>query len=167
VLGPSLFSMIDRAPLEVHAAHSAHAPTGTSGIAGPCFFGSSAARHRLPAVYPGRYSVTAGGLISYGPDLIDQFRRAAGYVDRILKGEKPADLPVQATAKALGRHASEAVVRSNATSPLGAGSHSQPQAPSPPCAALREMACPCFRHRAGDRVVKREAEQEWGKKKWR
>jgi ABC transporter substrate binding protein len=72
-----------------------------------------AARHRLPAVYPGRYSVTAGGLISYGPDLIDQFRRAAGYVDRILRGEKPADLPVQAptkyelvinlkTAKALG-----------------------------------------------------------------
>jgi len=72
-----------------------------------------AARHRLPAVYPGRYSVTAGGLISYGPDLIDQFRRAAEYVDRILKGEKPADLPVQAptkyelainlkTAKALG-----------------------------------------------------------------
>jgi ABC-type uncharacterized transport system substrate-binding protein len=54
-----------------------------------------AARHRLPAVYPGRYSVTAGGLISYGPDLIDQFRRAADYVDRILKGEKPADLPVQ------------------------------------------------------------------------
>jgi putative tryptophan/tyrosine transport system substrate-binding protein len=72
-----------------------------------------AARHRLPAVYPARFSVTAGGLISYGPDLLDQFRRAAGYVDRILKGEKPADLPVQAptkyelvvnlkTAKALG-----------------------------------------------------------------
>jgi putative ABC transport system substrate-binding protein len=58
-----------------------------------------AARHRLPAVYPGRYSVTAGGLISYGPDLIDQYRRAAGYVDRILKGEKPADLPVQAPTK--------------------------------------------------------------------
>jgi putative tryptophan/tyrosine transport system substrate-binding protein len=58
-----------------------------------------AARHRLPAVYPGRYSVTAGGLISSGPDLIDQFRRAAGYVDRILKGEKPADLPVQAPTK--------------------------------------------------------------------
>jgi ABC-type uncharacterized transport system substrate-binding protein len=58
-----------------------------------------AARHRLPAVYAWRYYVTAGGLISYGPDSIDQFRRAAGYVDRILKGEKPADLPVQAPTK--------------------------------------------------------------------
>jgi putative tryptophan/tyrosine transport system substrate-binding protein len=55
-----------------------------------------AARHRLPAVYPFRSFITSGGLISYGPDTIDQFRRAAGYVDRILKGEKPADLPVQA-----------------------------------------------------------------------
>ena len=72
-----------------------------------------AARHKLPAVYYRRYFVTGGGLISYGPDFVDQFRRAAGYVDRILKGEKPADLPVQAptkyelvinlkTAKALG-----------------------------------------------------------------
>ena len=72
-----------------------------------------AARHRLPAVYSDGFFVTGGGLISYGPDLIDQYRRAAGYVDRILKGEKPADLPVQAptkyelvinlkTAKALG-----------------------------------------------------------------
>ena len=72
-----------------------------------------AARHRLPAVYFSRFFVTGGGLISYGADSIDQFRRAAGYVDRILKGEKPADLPVQAptkyelvinlkTAKALG-----------------------------------------------------------------
>jgi ABC-type uncharacterized transport system substrate-binding protein len=72
-----------------------------------------AAQHKLPAVYFGRYFVAGGGLISYGPDLSDQYRRAAGYVDRILKGEKPADLPVQAptkyelvinlkTAKALG-----------------------------------------------------------------
>ena len=72
-----------------------------------------AARHKLPAVYYRTLFVAAGGLISYGPDFIDQYRRAAGYVDRILKGEKPADLPVQAptkyemvinlkTAKALG-----------------------------------------------------------------
>jgi putative ABC transport system substrate-binding protein len=58
-----------------------------------------AARHKLPAVYFRRYFVTSGGLISYGYDLADQFRRAAGYVDRILKGEKPADLPVQAPTK--------------------------------------------------------------------
>jgi putative ABC transport system substrate-binding protein len=55
-----------------------------------------AALHKLPAVYYERYFVTAGGLISYGPDLVDQFRRAATYVDRILKGEKASDLPVQA-----------------------------------------------------------------------
>jgi putative tryptophan/tyrosine transport system substrate-binding protein len=72
-----------------------------------------AARHRLPAVYPFRYYVMEGGLISYGPDSIDPYREAAGYIHRILKGEKPADLPVQAptkyelvvnlkTAKALG-----------------------------------------------------------------
>jgi putative ABC transport system substrate-binding protein len=72
-----------------------------------------AARYKLPAVYPARYFVTGGGLISYGPDTIDPHRRAAGYVDRILRGEKAADLPVQAptkyelvinlkTAKALG-----------------------------------------------------------------
>jgi putative ABC transport system substrate-binding protein len=72
-----------------------------------------AARHRLPAIYFFRYFITGGGLISYGADSIDPYRRAAGYVDRILKGEKPADLPVQAptkyelvinlkTAKALG-----------------------------------------------------------------
>jgi putative tryptophan/tyrosine transport system substrate-binding protein len=72
-----------------------------------------AARHKLPAVYIERLFATAGGLVSYGPDFVDQYRRAASYIDRILKGEKPADLPVQAptkyelainlkTAKALG-----------------------------------------------------------------
>ena len=58
-----------------------------------------AARHRLPAVYYERYFAADGGLISYGPDQLDQYRRAAGYVDRILKGEKPANLPVQAPTK--------------------------------------------------------------------
>ena len=58
-----------------------------------------AARHRLPAVYNERYFVAGGGLVSYGPDIVDQYRRAAGYIDRILKGEKPADLPVQTPAK--------------------------------------------------------------------
>jgi putative ABC transport system substrate-binding protein len=58
-----------------------------------------AARYKLPAVYPFRYMVTGGGLMSYAPDVVDQSRRAAGYVDRILKGEKPADLPVQAPTK--------------------------------------------------------------------
>ena len=72
-----------------------------------------AARHKLPGDLSYRPFATGGGLISYGPDSVDQYRRAAGYVDRILKGEKPADLPVQAptkyelvinlkTAKALG-----------------------------------------------------------------
>ena len=74
---------------------------------------SIAARHKLPTVYPLRFFVTGGGLISYGPDIVYQHRQAAGYVARVLKGEKPADLPVQAptkyelvinikTAKALG-----------------------------------------------------------------
>jgi putative ABC transport system substrate-binding protein len=72
-----------------------------------------AARHQLPAVYSAHHFVTGGGLISYGPDRVDQYRQAAGYIDRILKGEKPSDMPVQAptkyelvinlkTAKALG-----------------------------------------------------------------
>ena len=60
---------------------------------------SRAGQHKLPAVYYDRYFVTAGGLISYGPDLVDQYRQAAGYIDRILKGEKPADLPVQMPTK--------------------------------------------------------------------
>ena len=51
-------------------------------------------RHGLPAIYPFRYFVDSGGLVSYGPDYLDQYRRAAAYVDRILKGEKPANLPV-------------------------------------------------------------------------
>jgi len=58
-----------------------------------------AARYKLPAIYANRANVTGGGLMTYGPDRVDQFRRAAGYVDRILKGEKPADLPVQAPTK--------------------------------------------------------------------
>ncbi len=74
---------------------------------------SLAGEHKLPAVYPYRYAVIEGGLISYGPDQVDQYRRAAEYIDRILKGEEPGDLPVQAptryelvinlkTAKAIG-----------------------------------------------------------------
>jgi putative ABC transport system substrate-binding protein len=80
-----------------------------------------AAQHGLPTIYPFRFYLSGGGLISYGPDNIDPFRRAAGYVDRILKGEKPADLPVQAptkyelvinlkTAKALGLTVPDAVL---------------------------------------------------------
>ena len=80
-----------------------------------------AAKHKLPTVYYERSFVTGGGLISYGADFVDQFRRAAGYVDRILKGEKPAELPVQAptkyelvvnlkTAKALGLNVPQAVL---------------------------------------------------------
>jgi ABC-type uncharacterized transport system substrate-binding protein len=87
--------------------------SGTQSIVHRKLIITIAARHRLPAVYPYRFYVSDGGLISYGPDHIEQYRFAAGYIDRILKGEKPADLPVQAptkyelvinlkTAKALG-----------------------------------------------------------------
>jgi ABC-type uncharacterized transport system substrate-binding protein len=85
--------------------------TGAAGIIGLIVPGSAlaavhreqivmlAAHNRLPSVYFHRFFVSAGGLISYGPDFLDEYRRAAGYVDRILKGEKPADPPVQAPTK--------------------------------------------------------------------
>jgi putative ABC transport system substrate-binding protein len=87
--------------------------SGASAIRYQQLITTLAVRHRLPAVYPYRFYVTVGGLVSYGPDRVDPFRRSAAYVDRILKGEKPANLPVQApvkyelvinlkTAKALG-----------------------------------------------------------------
>jgi hypothetical protein len=74
-------------------------PTG--GVAGDSreLIAKLAARHRLPAIYPFRYFAVAGGLMSYGPDVVDLFRRAAAYVDRILRGAKPADLPVQQPTK--------------------------------------------------------------------
>jgi len=98
----------------------AHSPNGGLIVTGSALVGlhrhliiALAARHKLPAVYVERTYVAAGGLVSYGSDFLDQYRRAASYVDRILKGEKPADLPVQQptkyelvinlkTAKALG-----------------------------------------------------------------
>jgi ABC-type uncharacterized transport system substrate-binding protein len=121
-VGAELRPLDVRDPGEIERAISAFARGSNGGllvVAGPSaiihreLIIALAARHRLPAVYPYRFYVTGGGLISYGPDQIDQYRRAADYVDRILKGEKPADLPVQApvkyelvinlkTAKALG-----------------------------------------------------------------
>ncbi len=121
-LGVELSPVDTRDAPEIERAVTVFARSGNSGlIVTPSPVASRhreliialAARHKLPAVYGFRFYVTTGGLISYGPDPIDQYRRAAGYVDRILKGEKPADLPVQAptkyelvinlkTAKALG-----------------------------------------------------------------
>jgi putative ABC transport system substrate-binding protein len=95
-------------PAEIERAFAAFALVGNGGMV---VTGSSltvvhrdliakmAARHKLPAVYAGRNFVVSGGLLSYGTDLVDQFQRAAGYVDRILKGEKPADLAVQSPTK--------------------------------------------------------------------
>ena len=116
----SPLNMRDAGEIERAVAAFARSPNGGLIVAGSAaatfhrdLIVTLAARHKLPAVYYERFFVAAGGLISYGPDYIDQYRRAAGYVDRILKGDKPADLPVQAptkhelavnlkTAKALG-----------------------------------------------------------------
>ncbi len=116
----SPLGMSDAREIERAVAAFAHAPNGGLIVTGSALAQlhrdliiTLAARHKLPAVYFERAFVAAGGLVSYGPDLVDQFRRAAAYVDRILKGEKPAELPVQAptkyetilnlkTAKALG-----------------------------------------------------------------
>ena len=96
----------DRAEIERAIEAFAEAPDGGLVVLAGSATGShrdqiiaSAVRHRLPAVYPYRYFVTAGGLASYGIDNIDLYRRAVSYVDRILKGEKPADLPVQLATK--------------------------------------------------------------------
>ena len=121
-LGVEVIPINIRDAPEVERAVMAFARTGNGGListASPLtqihrkLFVELAAQHKLPAVYHNRQFVAAGGLMSYGADFVDQYRRAAGYVDRILKGEKPADLPVQAptkyelvinlkTAKALG-----------------------------------------------------------------
>jgi putative ABC transport system substrate-binding protein len=102
----SPFNVRDAAEIERAVAAFARSPNGCLIVtAGPSasrhrdLIIALAARHRLPAVYNERPFIAAGGLISYGPDYIDQYRRAAGYVDRILKGEKPADLPVQTPTK--------------------------------------------------------------------
>jgi putative tryptophan/tyrosine transport system substrate-binding protein len=116
----SAFTVRDTGEIERTLAAFARAPNGGLIVVGALSLESNhdlivalAAQHRVPAVYPYRSYVAAGGLMSYGTDLVAQFRRAAGYVDRLLKGNKPADLPVQAptkyelvinlkTAKALG-----------------------------------------------------------------
>ena len=121
-LGLEISPINVRDPGEIERAVAAFARSSNSGlivtasalaVAHRNLIVTLAARHKLPAVYYERFFVISGGLISYGPDTVDQFRRAGGYAHRILKGEKPADLPVQAptkfelvvnlkTAKALG-----------------------------------------------------------------
>ena len=107
-LGVELSPIDARDASEIERAVTAFARSGNGGLIvtpSPAagrhrdLIATLAVRHRLPTVYGSRHYVATGGLISYGPDLIDQYRRAAGYVDRILKGEKPADLPVQAPTK--------------------------------------------------------------------
>jgi putative ABC transport system substrate-binding protein len=99
-------NMTDAGEIERAVAAFARSPNGGLIVTGSALtilhrdlIVALAARHKLPAVYYDRYYVAAGGLISYGNDIVDQFRRAAAYVDRILKGEKPADLPVQQPTK--------------------------------------------------------------------
>jgi putative ABC transport system substrate-binding protein len=99
----SVVDLRDADAIEQDVADFARGPNGglivTVGPFGanlPNVITTLANRYKLPAVYPFRYFVGVGGLMSYGPDLVSQFRPAAGYVDRILKGAKPADLPVQA-----------------------------------------------------------------------
>jgi putative ABC transport system substrate-binding protein len=107
-LGVDLTPIDARNASEIERAVTAFARSGNGGLivtASPValrhrdLIVTLAARQRLPGVYTSGPYVAAGGLISYGPDLLDQYRRAAGYVDRLLKGEKPADLPVQAPTK--------------------------------------------------------------------
>jgi len=102
----SPISLVDAGELESALAAFARSPNGGLIVSGSALavvrrdlIIALAARYRLPAVYYDRYFISAGGLISYGPDNVDQFRLAATYVDRILKGEKPADLPVQRATK--------------------------------------------------------------------
>ena len=104
-LGMEVIPINVRDAPQVERAVMAFARTGNGGLIVTAsaltaihrkLFVELAAQHKLPAVYNGRQFVAGGGLISYGTDFVDQYRRAAGYVDRILKGEKPADLPVQA-----------------------------------------------------------------------
>jgi len=102
----SRISLSDAEQIERSVAIFAGTPNGglivsrtSEAIAHRALIIALAARHRLPAVYPLRLFVNDGGLVCYGPDIVDQYRLAAGYVDRILKGEKPADLPVQAPTK--------------------------------------------------------------------
>ena len=106
--GVELIPIDTRQPDEIEHAVAAFAHgsngglivvSGTTAIVHRDLIITLAARHRLPAVYPFRYYVAGGGLIAYGPDAIDEYRRAADYVDRILKGEKPSDLPVQTPTK--------------------------------------------------------------------
>jgi putative ABC transport system substrate-binding protein len=99
-------SLVDAGEMESALAAFARSPNGGLIVTGSALavvrrdlIIALAARYRLPAVYYDRYFISAGGLISYGPDNVDQFRLAATYVDRILKGEKPADLPVQRATK--------------------------------------------------------------------